>query len=177
MLVRSYEFGVSIFKISLVFHHPKEESGRPVADSKGVEVRSAFPEVTTGQDQSKNIVPFKDGYFSVEGPHLIIAKSGASFSFSSTIEYMGQKFQVMIPKTEDAYMVGSINVQLLNKDKEPSVDVRKLECSVQKWNPALNTVDLTYSDNKIVVIVHIYTPANGGFIIKEVECKVPGVKK
>jgi hypothetical protein len=164
-------------EISLVFHHTKEESGRPVADSKWVEVRSALPEVTTGQDQSKNIVPFKDGYCSVEGPHLIIAKPGASFSFSSTIEYKGQKFQAMIPKTEDAYMVGSINVQLLNKDKEPHADVRKLECSVQKWNPALNTVDLIYSDNKIVVIVHIYTPADAGFIIKEVECKVPSAKK
>lgn len=146
-----------------------------------------FPLVLSGQDHPRDkasketsntrIVPFRDGYCSVDGPNLIMGKAGAVFSFGPTIKYKGEEFQVMIPKTENAYAVGTIDVQLLTKKKEPSGNLRKLECTDQKWNQSLKTVDLTYTDNPIIVIIHIYTPATGGFVIKEVECTAQKGKK
>jgi hypothetical protein len=123
------------------------------------------------------IVPFKDGYCSVDGPLFIMAKAGAEFTFLPEVEYKGKKFQIMKPISPNAYGVSSISVQFLTKTKEPSGPPKNLECDSQNWNEKQKTVDFHYRDDTIQVVVHIYAAAMGGFVIKDIECAPPGKAK
>ena len=106
-------------------------------------------EATTQDTKSKDttnakIVPFKDGYCSVDGPLFIMTKAGATLEFGPQVEYKGKKFQIQKPISPNAYGVSSINVQFLTKAKEPSMSAKKLECDSQNWNEKEKTVDFHY---------------------------------
>lgn len=141
-------------------------------------VAEATAQDTKSKDKSNaQIVPFKDGYCSVDGPLFIITKAGATLEFGPQVEYKGKKFQIQKPISPNAYGVSSINVQFLTKTKAPSMPAKKLECDSQNWNEKEKTVDFHYRDDTIHVIAHIYTAAMSGFIIKDVECLPPTKEK
>jgi len=138
----------------------------------GIIVKAIAQNTKSKEASDASIVSFKNGYCKVEGPWFVMAKAGAKFAFGPEVEYRGQKFQVMIPKSQNAYAVSSITVQFLTKTKEPLGPAKKLECARQNWNEKEKTVDFHYYNDTIHVIVHIY-PAMGRFIIKDIECLSP----
>ncbi|MCJ7447722.1 MAG: hypothetical protein MUO72_08515 [Bacteroidales bacterium] len=119
------------------------------------------------------IIPFKKGFCSIDGPAFIGSKAGAALEFGPEIEYKGKAFQIQIPRSKDAYYVAPINVQFLTEMVEPLSPVKKLECNDQIWNKDRMTLDLFYGDNTIKIIVHIFTPVFGGFLIESIECFPP----
>ena len=116
------------------------------------------------------IVPFKNGYCSIEGPISFFIKAEAVFEGGPVVEYEGETFQIVKPVTENAYIVPSISVQFLTQTIQPSEPARKLECNNQKWNNDQQTVDFFYSDDTVQIILHIYHPFMGGMVIKGIEC-------
>lgn len=122
---------------------------------------------------NSKIVPFKGGFCSVEPPTLVMAKAGAEFEFGPTVKHEGKEFQIQKPVSANPFVVPAINVQILTKDKKPSGSPRKLECTGQKWNATLNTIDLYFGDATVQAVVHAYTPTGGGLIVKDINCNPP----
>ena len=115
------------------------------------------------------IVPFKDGYCSVEGPRLFMRKAGVTFEITYW-EYKGKKIQILKPISKNAYGMPSISVQLLTKKIELLGPEKKLKGNDQKWNNKQQTLDFYFSDDTIQLVVHIYDTVNYGIIIKGIEC-------
>lgn len=136
-------------------------------------LEKAGEEEPSDKTPNTRIVPFKDGYCRVETPTLVMAKAGAEFEFGATVKHEGKEFQIQKPISTNPFVVPALTVQILTNSKKPSGPPRKLECTGQKWNNTLNTVDLYFVDDTVQVVVHAYTPAMGGFIVKDVKCSSP----
>jgi hypothetical protein len=127
-----------------------------------------------GEGDQRILAPYNDGFCALKGTFAAVARNDAWFSVAGTVTRDGRSFQVIKPQSPDAYVVGSVTVLLLDKDKHPIGQPRILESRGHKWSEEEQTVDFVFADRELELTLHVYTPALGGLVIKNAECRSLG---
>jgi ankyrin repeat protein len=191
--VKEKEFGTTPLHQAVAFRHfevvkylfshgadvnAKDQHGNMPLD---VAIKSGYKDIADYLRENDNIriVPFEDGYCRVQGPTDIEIKKGGVFHLQDAT-YKGLTFGVLTdPESKIVLEVGSINVQVLSKAKQPVGEPRMLKSISQEWDLATKTLGVMYSDSDIRVIVHLYLLPSGNsktpgtLFITDIECE-PG---
>lgn len=124
---------------------------------------------TKSSQKAENLVSFGNGYCKIEEGSLLL-DIGPDTLFDAYVETVkGQPMQRARLVKENSISKGTVRVQILSKSKEPLGAPRDLNLSASKWNEKSKTIDLTFTDETMRLLLHTTTNLRG-FSVEGFEC-------
>lgn len=121
------------------------------------------------KQQEKNISPFGKGYCKFDEDSLFL-RLGPGTVFEGYVDTVnGQPVQRAKLSKANSIPEGTATVEILNEIKKKVGSPKKLKLISSKWNDKLKTIDLSFNDDNMQLLLHT-TYNLSGFTINSLQC-------